>query len=270
MPFFETADRVRLHYETAGEGTPLVFIHGWAMSGKVWRIRKRYAGGNRLIIPDLRGHGLSSAPAAGYSLENFAADLVDLFDELQLDRAILIGWSMGVLVALEAFPLLRERLAALVLVSGTPRFTVAADYPHGLPPAEPKGLGLLLKRDFRNTVSDFFCGMFAKGELEAGGQDRQVFQDIMAQLPARHAALEALVSLAGADLRSALPTVDRPVLLIHGSADTICLPSASCFMAERLPNARLAMVEGAGHAPFLSRPADFALLLKEFLGGFHA
>lgn len=270
MPFIETAGGVRLHYETAGEGVPLLFIHGWAMSGKVWRIQEGYADSNRLVIPDLRGHGLSSAPAAGYSLEDFAADLAALFDVLQLDKAVLIGWSMGVLVALEAFHLLRERLAALVLVSGTPRFTVAADYPHGLPPVEPKGLGLLLKRDFRNAVGDFFWGMFAKGELEAGEQYRLVFQDIMVQLPARHAALESLASLAGADLRSVLPTVDRPVLLIHGSADTICLPSASRFMAERLPNARLAMVEGAGHAPFLSRPADFALLLREFLDGIHA
>lgn len=270
MPFLETREGVRLHYRTIGAGPPLVFIHGWAMSGEVWRFQERLADGCQVIIPDLRGHGRSSAPGSGYSFENFADDLVELFTALRLDKAILVGWSMGAQVALQASPLLRERLAALVLVSGTPRFTAGEDFPHGLPPAEAKGLGLLLKRDFQNAVGGFFGRMFTEGELLPGSAGRMVEQNIMAELPARHATQEALASLARADLRNVLPFVDLPVLLIHGSADTICLPAAARYMAELLPHAGLEMMEGVGHAPFLSRPADFSLILRKFLDGIHA
>ncbi|MGA2150913.1 MAG: alpha/beta fold hydrolase, partial [Geobacteraceae bacterium] len=67
------------------------------------------------------------------------------------------------------------------------------------------------------------------------------------------------------DIREKLPAIDRPVLLIHGSADTICPPSVARYLAERLPDARLVMLDGAGHAPFLSRPDEFNAILRKFL-----
>ena len=270
MPFLETAQGVRIHYETAGDGPTLVFLHGWAMSGRVWRFQEGLAERYRLVVPDLRGHGLSSAPDSGYSFENFAADLVALFGALRLDNAVLIAWSMGVQVALQAYPLLKERLAALVFVSGTPRFTAGAAYPHGLPSVETKGMALRLKRDHARTVSDFSRRMFAEGELPQSQCERMVFEAIGSEPPVYHALQESLASLASTDPRPVLPTVALPVLLIHGSADTICPPSVSRHMAGQLPDARLVEMEGAGHAPFLSRSAEFTVLLTKFLDEIHA
>lgn len=270
MPFLETAQGVRIHYETAGDGPTLVFLHGWAMSGRVWRFQEGLADRYRLVVPDLRGHGLSSAPDSGYSYANFANDLVALFEALRLDNAVLIAWSMGVQVALQAYPLLKERLAALVFVSGTPRFTAGADYPHGLPSVETKGMALRLKRDQAGTLSDFSRRMFAEGELHQRHAERMISEAIRGESPQYHALQESLASLASADLRTALPSVALPVLLIHGSADTICPPSASRYMAGQLPDARLVVMEGVGHAPFLSRSAEFTVLLTKFLDGIHA
>ena len=115
MAFVETAPGVHIHYKTFGDGLPVVFVHGWAMSGEVCRFHDSCSASNyRFIIPDLRGHGLSSAPAdAEYSLQDLADDLDGLFTALCLDNVILAGWSMGAQVVLQAFPLLRHALLPL-------------------------------------------------------------------------------------------------------------------------------------------------------------
>ena len=269
MPLLKTAEGVGIHYEVKGEGLPLVFVHGWAMSGSVWLCQYEFTDRYRVIVPDLRGHGLSSAPDSGYSLENFAHDLYELFSNLNLDKAVLIAWSMGVQVALQAFPLIRERLAALVFVSGTPKFTVSEDYPYGLPSVETRGLGLRLKKDYEKTVRDFIRGMFAEEELIQGCYERMVSDKIFGKLPARHAAQASLKSLACADLRYTLSSVTVPVLLVHGSADIVCPPMASRYMMEHLTGARLEIMQGVGHAPFLSRPTGFTAILKKFIDGIH-
>jgi pimeloyl-[acyl-carrier protein] methyl ester esterase len=263
MPDFQTTGGIRLHYEDAGSGRPLVCIHGWGMSGRIWGFNEEPSPPGRLVMPDLRGHGASSAPGSGYSLEDFAADLEELFTELQLDRGVLLGWSLGAQVALQAVPLLRNRLDAVILVSGTPRFTAAEDYPHGLSTNAVRGLGLRLKRDYEAAMTGFFTGMFVKGEAVPE-------KSLLPEFPPPHAALAALRTLAEADLRPLLPAIDLPVLLIHGDADPVCLSSASQFMAEQLPDALLEIMTGAGHAPFISSRAGFIASVSRFLEGLHA
>jgi len=270
MPFLETSKGVMIYSEEAGAGPPVVFIHGWSMSGRVWRFQRELSTSFRLITMDLRGHGQSAAPADGYAVEDFAADLVALFTHLGLSQAILVGWSMGVQVVLQAFPLLRPRLAGLVLVAGTPKFSANGDYPHGLPAIEVKGMELRLKRDYQKTMGEFFRGMFADGEL-----DREQYQKIVHEIvlggrtPEPEVARRSLQTLASADLRAVLPRIDLPVLLMHGGADAICLPAASRYMMEQMPNARLELFEGVGHAPFLSRPDVVNRLLKGFADGIY-
>ena len=267
MPFLASRDGATLHYAEAGAGPPLVLLHGWAMSGRVWRFQaEEFNVGYRVITPDLRGHGASPEPGAGFGLAELAADLVALFARLDLQQVTLVGWSLGAQVALAAFPALRGRLAGLALVAGTPRFTATAGYPHGLDPQEVRGLGLRLRRDFDRTMGEFFRGMFAPDELSREQENRIAREIIMGgRLPVPAVARQALAVLGEADLRDVLAGIDRPVLLVHGTADGICLPGAATFMAERIPAARLRLIAGLGHAPFLSRPAEFNTMLKEFL-----
>ncbi|GFE59048.1 alpha/beta fold hydrolase [Geobacter sp. AOG1] len=270
MPFLETPGGVSIHYEESGTGRPLVLVHGWATSGVVWRFQAPLAETCRLITVDLRGHGCSSSPSSGYGLTDLTDDLVALFIELSLNDAVLLGWSLGAQVALAAFPYLRERLAGLALVGGTPRFTLADDYDFGLPSSEPRGMGLGVRRDFQKTMGGFFRKMFAAGELTRE-QENLIAREIVipGRLPEPDVALATLDILSTADLREMLPAVDRPVLLIHGGADTICLPGASRYMAEQIPGAHLVELAGVGHAPFLSRPDEFNRILSGFMEDIH-
>jgi len=265
MPFVETSTGVTLHYEEIGSGRPIVFLHGWAMSTQVWRFQQQLDDNCRLIFLDQRGHGQSST-APGYKLDDFAVDLVAFFDRLELSGAVLVGWSMGVQVALQAFPALRSRLAALVLIGGTPRFTTADQYPHGQSAVEVKGLGLRLRRDYQKTMGDFFRGMFAEGEMEGAQYQRIVHEIVMGgRSPDPDTARQSLEILSVADLRDGLPLIDRPVLLVHGEFDKICPASASAYMADRLPMGELKVMQGCGHAPFMTQPEQFNELLLEFL-----
>lgn len=265
MPFAETSPGVSLHYEETGSGRPVVLLHGWAMSARVWRFQQGLEDTCRLIFLDQRGHGQSST-AAGYTVQDFAADLAAFFETLALRDTVLVGWSMGVQVALQAFPALRPRLAALVLVAGTPRFTTAEGYPHGQSPLEVKGLGLRLRRDYQKTMGEFFKGMFAEDEMDGAQYQRIVHEIVMGgRSPDPDTARQALQILSVADQRDDLPLVDRPVLLIHGELDTICPASASAYMAGRLPMGRLEIMQGCGHAPFMTRPERFNELVRAFL-----
>ncbi|RII27373.1 MAG: O-methylpimelyl-ACP methylesterase [Geobacter sp.] len=270
MPLFESPSGVSIHYEESGSGQPLVLVHGWSASSSFWRFQEPLAESCRLISVDLRGHGRSSSPVSGYGLTDLTDDLITLFDALSLQDAVLLGWSLGSQVVLSAFPHLRERLAGLVLVGGTPRFTLAEGYDHGLPPSEPRGMGTGIRRDFQKTMGGFFRRMFAPGELSRE-QENRIAREIVipGRLPEPFVALATLDILTTADLRGMLPSVDRPVLLIHGAADVICPPSASRYMAEHLPHPRLVELAGTGHAPFLSRPEEFNLILSGFMEGLH-
>ncbi|MBT0654638.1 alpha/beta fold hydrolase [Geomobilimonas luticola] len=270
MPQCETPTGVSIHYEVSGTGRPLVLVHGWAASGAFWRFQEPLAESCRLVTVDLRGHGRSSSPASGYGLADLTDDIAALFDELDLTDAVLLGWSLGAQVALAAFPHLRQRLAGLVLIGGTPRFTLADGYDYGLPPAEPRGMGAGIRRDFQKTMGGFFRRMFAAGELSREQENRLAREIVIpGRLPEPRVALATLDILSTADLRDTLQAIDLPVLLIHGGADTICLPAASRYMANHLPHARLVEMAGAGHAPFLSRPEECNRLLAAFLETLH-
>ncbi|HEX9052590.1 MAG TPA: alpha/beta fold hydrolase [Anaeromyxobacter sp.] len=253
--------------EDAGAGPPVVLVHGWSLSSAAfadevaWLARER-----RAIAPDLRGHGRSPPPAAPFGLADLARDLAALVEALALDRAVLLGWSLGAEVALAAAPLLRPRLSALVLVSGTPRFTEGEGWPHGLPARSVEGLALRVRRDAPRAVARFFDGMFVEGELDGAGRARA--EKVRAAVPPADPAalLSGLDVLARADQRAALPALDLPVLLVHGDRDPVCPPGASRAMAAAIPRARLVELPGAGHAPFLSRPGPFRDALGSFLG----
>lgn len=265
MPFMETTTGVNIYYEEKGEGRPLVMLHGWAGSGRIWRFQEELADSFRLVIPDLRGHGRSAVSSEGFGLEDLVNDLVCLFDRLALEDALLLGWSLGSQLALAAFPRLRERLGGLVLVGATARFTATDGYIHGLPHNEIRAIGLRLRRNYERTMGEFFHSMFAEGELTPA-QEERIYREILAdgRLPSPKAAHAALDILASTDLRERLHEIDCPVLIIHGNADAVCPPGAVRFLAKRLPHARLVEFARAGHAPSLSRNDQFNTLIREF------
>ena len=148
MPYLAASDSANLYYEETGEGKPLLFVHGWSLSSQIWLQQKEYfCIRYRCISFDLRGHGRSMPSSSGYGIDLLATDVALFIDRLCLSEVTLLGWSLGALVALAAYPAVRERLASLVLVSGTSKYCSSTDYPYGLPSKEPRSLSLLLKRN---------------------------------------------------------------------------------------------------------------------------
>jgi pimeloyl-[acyl-carrier protein] methyl ester esterase len=243
------------------------------MSGRVWRFQvDEFASSYRVITIDLRGHGDSSLPTnAGFAMPELAADIKALFQKLDIRKATLIGWSLGTQVALEAFGMVADRLSTIVLSGGTPRFSSGNGYEFGLPPVEVRGMALRIKRDRSRTMGDFFRGLFVEGEMTSEQNQRVVKEIIIpSSQPDTPILLKALESLAEADQREILPTISLPVLLIHGALDATCLPDASRYMAEKLLNAELSIMDGCGHAPFMSKPDEFNRLLSGFLARVYA
>jgi pimeloyl-[acyl-carrier protein] methyl ester esterase len=264
MPFLETDGAPRLAYTDRGEGPALVLVHGWSLSSAIFEDLAALLPGRRLVALDLRGHGTSEG-AGPFTLAELAGDLAALLDRLDLSRAVVVGWSLGAQVALAALPAARARLGGLVLASATPRFTLGVGWTHGLPAQAVEVLGHRVRRDPARGLARFFEGMFAEGEVGLEAWTR--LRALRAAIPLPHpAAAEAgLEILARTDLRGALPAIALPTLVLHGEADPICPPGAGRALAAAIPGARLAMLEGAGHAPFLSRPAAFADALVPFL-----
>ncbi|MBK5275215.1 MAG: alpha/beta fold hydrolase [Desulfuromonadales bacterium] len=266
MPWYTSASGSRLWYEDHGIGTPVVFIHGWCMSSAVWELqREGLSDSCRVIVLNLPGHGTSSVPAGGFSIKGCAADIAGLFEALGLQNALLAGWSLGSLIALETFPLLRARLSGMVLIAGTPRFTQSGDYRYGLSQIETEGMARKVQRSLRRALEGFTGLMFAPGELDEPQQAVRI-QNLLSNvsLPLTTIALQALQALVEADLRDQLALIDLPTLIMNGDCDVICLPQASEFLAKRIPLARQVLFTGCGHAPFLTQSCYFNACLEEF------
>ncbi len=266
MPWLRLGSGRRLWYEEQGTGRPLVLLHGWCMSSQVWRFQLETLQRDfRLIAPDLAGHGRSDLFPDGFTLSALCADLDELFRHLDLRDALLTGWSLGAQLALQASGTLRGRLSGLVLVSGTPRFIADKAFPHGLEARELRGMQAGMRRNPSLTLRDFMARMFAEAECDdhfPGCRIDQILASI--PLPEGEVALQGLRLLGETDLRSLLPAVDLPTLIMGGDRDAICLPPASDYMARRIPESRQVVFAGCGHAPFLTRCTEFNDAITRF------
>jgi pimeloyl-[acyl-carrier protein] methyl ester esterase len=258
----------RLWYEERGTGTPVVFIHGWCMSSAVWRLQlEGLSDAFRVITIDLPGHGSSPPSACGFHVKGCAAEVAGLCESLDLHDALLVGWSLGSLIALEASVLLSERLSGLVLTAGTPRFTQGDGFPYGLSIVEVEGMARKVQRSLRRALDGFTARMFAPGELDDPSLAVMV-QELLSTvpMPTSDAAIQALDALVETDQRDRLALIDLPTLIMNGDSDVICLPQASAFLAERITSARQMVFAGCGHAPFLTQSRRFNACLEEFGG----
>lgn len=255
-----------VRYTDCGKGTPLLFIHGWLMSHRVWSLQASLSSSFRVITLDLPGHG--NDVDAAFSYHACCESIALLCDRLKLDRVIVVGWSMGAQIAVKAYSMLHGLLAGMVLVSGTPQFCSSSDFACGVSPAEARSMSLRIRKDYHRTAGEFFSSMFSQAEA-ASGALQSLVHSAVSPLPSREIALAALHELISSDVRALLPLISVPVMLVHGLDDRICLPAASKFMAEQIPSSSLRLLTSAGHAPFLANSDSFNRLISEFVQADH-
>lgn len=270
MPWYENRRGELLWYEDVGTGCPVVLLHGWCMSSAVWKYQFDGLAGSiqspfRLLAPDLRGHGRSRGISGGMNFDGFVKDLVDLLDDLEFSKFILVGWSMGAQIALQSWAELSGRVAGMVLVSATPRFTASDDFPHGLAGNEAGGMRLKVQRNTQRALSGFYSRLFAEGELESHSSASEIKQLLSSiTSPDTAAVLDALDALARTDMRHLLATITIPTLIVNGAQDRICLPRASSYLKEHIPGSVQVQFPQCGHAPFLTRSDQFNAEIARF------
>jgi pimeloyl-[acyl-carrier protein] methyl ester esterase len=264
MKSFRLADGRRLAWREAGAGPPLLLLHGWCFSSRVFaEAFAAFSADYRVLAPDLPGHGASD-PAADYGFAALAADLREWLAALFHDPIRLLGWSMGGQVALElAASLPSGRVERLLLVAVTPRFCAADDWPHGLPEGQVRTLERRLRRDTLAALKDFRERMLAGEDLSPARRER--IAALIGPPPASADALAALSALRREDQRGRLAALDCPTLVQHGDLDTVTLPGAARTLAETIAGARLELLPGIAHAPFLSLPDEIFARWRTFL-----
>ena len=256
---------VAVGYADQGSGPAVVMIHGWLMTGGVWQQQLPLAERMRLITVDIYGQGEG---AGEFSYQAGVDRILAVLDKLGIDRAVVVGWSLGGQLALLLQQQAPERCRGLVLVATTPCFCSRDGYAHGLPLAEVRQMQLRLRRDYQRTAAEFCRLMFTPDELALAGAAAAI-DAVLAALPAPEAAAASLRELMTADLRDGLGRVGLPLLLVHGAADRICPASVAGYLQDLLPPTELVLLPAVGHAPFITRPAEFNRIVADFVARLH-
>ena len=267
MSSYTTPDGVKLYYESTGKGKPLLFLHGWTMSSRVWHYQVDwFAREYQVITLDLRGHGRSGSPEGECTFISLTQDISTVIKELQLDRLTLLGWSLGVSLIVRLCHSDRLPVDSLVLVDGTPCVVSREDFPHGLPYPQVKKMIKRTASNFPRALEEFHQLLLSPEDEE--GENRDIVWDLLTNesyLPQWETARDLLVALADEDVRSEIAAITLPTLLMHGDQDQICPVGASRYMHEHLGDAEIAVFPGAGHAPFLTQKEDFNQRLSDFV-----
>jgi pimeloyl-[acyl-carrier protein] methyl ester esterase len=266
------SDGASIHVRVAGEGRPLMLVHGWAMSGAAFFPQFALAAhGFRVVAPDLRGFGDSERGAAPLSIARFAEDLGELAEALDLEEAILIGWSMGAAIGWDALANGRAagRFAGMIGVDMSPAVLNTPDWNLGLANGHDATANA---RTLDSIAADWpaHCEAFV-GRVFApdrpGDDPLRATLSAIARATVPGHAREAWRHLAAHDGRTALGRVTIPVCMAHGAKSQLYRPAVAQWLVEALPNAHRHVFERSGHAPHLEEPYDFNALVIRFAHG---
>lgn len=257
MPTLRT-NGIDLHYETAGQGEPLLLLHGLGSRSEDWQLQlPAFAGRYRVITADMRGHGRTSKPPGPYSVPMMAADVFGLLDGLGVESAHVAGLSMGGMIAFQMAVDRPERVRSLVIINSGPEL-VARTFNERL----RVGQRLALARLFKPARTAQFLGprLFPKPEQK---QLRQLFMAQWAENDpqAYRAAMRALV---GWSVLDRIGAIRCPTLVISGDRDYTPVAAKEGYTA-RIPGARLVVIEDSGHATPIDQAERFNACVLEFL-----
>jgi pimeloyl-ACP methyl ester carboxylesterase len=242
---------VRIHAEVTGSGPAIVLTHGFAASSHMFAATvPALAADHTVIAWDMPGHGRSEAPddPSAYSVASFLAAMLDLVDGAGAERAVFLGHSLGGYLSLDLALAHPDRTAGLVLVDTGPgyRNDAARD-----------GWNRMAAAYARDLETKGLAGLPGGEELSAGVHETAT--------GLVHAARNVLAQH-DAHVIDGLASITAPTLVVVGSEDEPFV-KGSHYMAGKIPNARLAIIDGAGHAPPMSHPDEFNAVVRQFLDG---
>lgn len=240
---------------------PLVLLHGWGMTTRIWNGLRICLSPRIALTPALPGHDepqQSGQTSPGASLQDWSEAVLAKLPP----RCVLAGWSLGAMLALDLAARHPERIQQLVLFGTTPRFVAGPDWPHGLDAPTVAAFSSGFATDPEATLRRFMA-LQLLGESRRRGVMHSLGNALLLCDEGNTPALaDGLHILAQADLRASVANIEQPVSLIHGRDDALMPLAAAQWLAQALPDARLTVLDGCGHVPFVSQAEECARLLE--------
>lgn len=267
-PCLRARDGARLFHRDWGEGRPVLFLASWAFSGEMWAYQVAHLSeaGFRCIAYDRRGHGRSDMTAGPYDMDVLADDLASVIEGLGLEEVDLVGHSMGCAEIIRYCA--RHGTGRVgkiaMLAPAAPFLTLAPDNPYGVPAEAFEATRAQWAIDFPGWIEANKAPFLTPGTSPAM---TDWLVEMMRTTPVP-VAIAANRTLAASDLRPDLAAVDRPTLVIHGTADvSIPLEIGGVRVAAGVADAELKVIEGAPHGLFVTHMDPVNRELEAFLRG---
>lgn len=243
---------IQMAYARRGDGPTLILLHGFPLDHHLWdEVVPLLEDTFDIILPDLRGFGESTTIDSQYSMDDYASDIAGLLDQLEIQKAAIVGHSMGGYVALAFARLYPDRVSGLGLVSSQ----VLADPPErkegrykSAADVSANGIGSVVETMTPKFTTDEKLQSYARSSMER-------------QQPAAYiGALRAMAERA--DSTPLLSSFNFPVVIIHGDADSLIPIDRAREVKAALPQAHLVEIQGAGHMPMMEAKTKTAEALK--------
>jgi pimeloyl-ACP methyl ester carboxylesterase/quercetin dioxygenase-like cupin family protein len=256
-------DGAELHVEVAGEGRPLVLVHGLGLSGALWSpVRDALGSSHRLVLVDLRGAGRSrELEQHELSLARWAQDLGAVVRALGLERPVIVGHSLGAVVALKLALEEPGAVGALVLLGAEADLSNLA--PRMLASVERiESIGL------ERWVDEFWSKNppFAEASLRRDPSILDTYRALLLENDAGDYVRQCRAIAAAESLTARLGAVSQPTLVVVGGSDDRTLPEHGRALAESIPGAQFVELADVGHTMPLEAPAATARAVADFLG----
>lgn len=251
---------VRIAWEERGRGSPLLLVQGLGYARWGWEpIADLLAERFRVVLLDNRGIGESEAPPGPYTAEEMAGDVVQVLDQAGISSAHVVATSLGGMIAQELALTFPERVEKLILVCTTPGGASAFAMPEVTVRliAEAPALDPLVA-----------LRRFVENALAPGAPDDLVEEILAHRLRTAQPPAAWLAQAAAGqafDVWDRLPALERPTLVLHGTADVVVDPRNADLLAARIPEAELELFPGCGHLLYWERPEAFVARVGEFV-----
>ncbi|WP_193161255.1 alpha/beta fold hydrolase [Microbulbifer hainanensis] len=274
MGMITTKDGAEIFYKDWGSGQPIVFHHGWPLSGDDWDAQMLFFvnRGYRVIAHDRRGHGRSSQIATGHDMDHYAVDVAAVTEHLGLSNAIHIGHSTGGGEAASYVARYgKGRVAKLVMVGAVPPIMVKSD-------ANPNGTPIEVFDDFRKQLatnrSQFYfdvAGGPFYGYNRAGAEPSQgVIENWWRQgmMGSALAHYEGIKAFSETDFTEDLKNIEVPTLVMHGDDDQVVpIEDSGMLSAKIIKNATLKVYEGYPHGMLTTHADELNADILAFIEG---
>lgn len=264
--YIEVEPNVRLHITDAGEGRPIVLIHGWPLSDEMYEYQYNDLINNnfRAIGITLRGFGKSDKPYGKYDYDVHVGDIRKVLNQLKIKDAVMGGFSMGGAIAIRFAATDKEAVISKLALFGAaaPSWTKRNDFPYNLPKSAVDDLIALNHKDRPQLLANV-GKIFSASETSLNKGIAGWLYGINIS-SSSYAMAQCLIALRDTDLRADLAKISIPTLILHGKKDKICSFDLAEQMKAGIANSHIVAFENSGHSLFLEETTKFNAELIKF------